>query len=123
MYKEYGAYSGEWLLVSRDEKNYYIYKDFFGSCSVCDAYQGFFGYDGCCDLEKISKEKARKFAKEYPPYLIIPRVRMIDLVKNRVILTILPANLRSSCGISSEQLKEFAQVLQTRIKELEEIKN
>ena len=124
LYKEYGGYSGEWLLVSRDEENYYIYKDYFGSCSVCDPFQSFFSkWYANDELENIPKEKAKEFAKDYPPYLIIPRTRMIDLVKNKSVLRILPANLRCYCDISQEQLKKFAEELEACIKELEEIEN
>lgn len=90
-YQEFGSYQGEWLCVSKDEKNYYIYKGYYGSCSGCDSLQG----------EEINtKEDAIKFIghEGYNPFLIIPTTTMKNSVKSDEFQTIFPKNIREDFG-------------------------
>jgi hypothetical protein len=90
-YVEFGSYQGEWLLVSRDADNYYVYKDYYGSCSGCDNYEGSFG-------NRPNKAEAQEFAKDYPPFVRVPRETMRALAASEGIEPILPFNIRDTSG-------------------------
>lgn len=84
-YETFGSYQGEWLLMTKDEKNYYIYKDSYGSCSGCDAYEN----------DSPSGDKAvREFAKNYIPFAIVPWGTMKNLVIEGTLEKIFPKNIR-----------------------------
>ena len=103
-YGEFGHWHGEWVLISRDKENYYIYKDIYGSCHICDPFEKYFGSD-----ENITKEKAKSFVEEYEykPFLVIPREKMINFVKNKTFIEIFPRNIRSY-EINEKVLEEIA---------------
>jgi len=90
-YGKFGGYQGEWILISKDKENYYIYKDYYGSCGGCDAFEAFFGWN-----KDITKERAKDFVEEYEykPFLVIPREKMIRLVENRTLIKVFPYNIR-----------------------------
>lgn len=91
-YAQFGSYQGEWFLVSRNQENYYIYKGSYGSCSGCDSFQGFFDYGD------IDKAKACEFAKDYIPFLIVPRDTMGNVCVANKLMEIMPANIRDEYG-------------------------
>src|SRR3990172_4705638 len=66
-FRMFGSYQGEWLLLSRDEDLYYLWRDSYGSCSGCDALQGHFDYSGD-DLTPESP-KVQEFIANYSPFL------------------------------------------------------
>jgi len=89
-FQEFGSYQGEWLMLARNNADYFVFKDSYGSCSGCDSYQAAFdsyGEDGT-DWEKV-----RTFAADYPPFLEIPAATMRRLAENRTLMTVLPGNV------------------------------
>lgn len=92
LYQQFGSYQGEWMMLSRDAEQYYVYKDWYGSCSGCDSYEAAdFGWNS--DREGVPMEQARKFAEDYRPFIEIPRETMRNLVRNGTLGTVLPANI------------------------------
>ena len=88
--QRFGSYQGEWLIMSFSQNDEYkIYTGSYGSCSGCDAYQGVIDY-----ASDITLEKGKDFAKDYEPFLIVPRQTMINLVTDNELRSILPANRR-----------------------------
>jgi len=96
-YREFGSYQGEWIMVARDESNYYIYKDYYGSCSGCDSLQASHGYDDSSDLGSNKFEMGSKavedFIKEYPPFATVPHQVMKTKVQNGTLKEIMPLNV------------------------------
>lgn len=90
-YEEFGSYQGEWVLVSRDLSQYFIYKGWYGSCSGCDSYEASLSYG-----ENVGKEAAKKFAEDYRSFLEIPNRTMMNLSSNRSLLSVFPANVRDT---------------------------
>lgn len=89
-YHEFGSYSGEWLLVAVDQAGiYHVYKDWFGSCSGCDAYEAEFSYD-----EQITREKAAGFVEQYLSFIEVPPTIMRNLAESGRIGAVFPANIR-----------------------------
>jgi hypothetical protein len=88
-YEMFGTYDGEWLLVSEDETNFILYKDWYGSCSYCDPYE-----DEIRDIN-LSKKKALEFANKYKPFLEIPKEIAFEVCKRKDLKSLLPANIRS----------------------------
>lgn len=80
---------GEWILVAKDEKNYYLYKEWFGSCAGCDAYHSYFEYK-----EKFEIKFAKQFAKEYFPFLKADMKEFLYFIKERKLKSIFPANIK-----------------------------
>lgn len=91
LYEEFGSYQGEWLLVSFKDGLYYIWKGYYGSCSGCDSYESWNGYDS----NGITREKAMEFAKDYEHFLEVPRETIISLIGKDKLLEIFPANIRT----------------------------
>lgn len=87
-YERYGSYQGEWILVSKDTENYFIYEGSYGSCPGCDHYQAFFDYG------KPTLEKAKEFAADYKPFLIVPIDIMINVCEAGKLKEIMPGNMR-----------------------------
>jgi hypothetical protein len=86
-YREFGGYEGEWLMISFCTDEYYIWKGYYGSCSGCDSYEA-----GLSSESTV--EQALAFAKEYLPFIEVPKKTMVNLVKNETVQQILPANIR-----------------------------
>jgi hypothetical protein len=110
-YHEFGSYQGEWLLVSKDDDNYFIYKGYYGSCSGCDPFQAEFGWND------VTREKAEEFAKNYESFLIVPIDTMQNVCQNNKLLEIIPGNIRDDYGeISLEESSKDITML-VKIKE------
>lgn len=113
-YKEFGYYSGDWLCISRDRKNYYIYKSWFGSCAGCDPLQ----------MENpITKDQAIQFvnsSEKYAPFLVIPRQKMKLICQSENFKTIFPRNFRYSF-ITTINFKNFFDEIKLIIKSYEGI--
>ena len=45
-YEFFGSYQGDWYAVVKFNGNVGVIKGSYGSCTVCDAFQAEFGYDG-----------------------------------------------------------------------------
>ena len=90
-YQEFGSYQGEWLMVSRDKDNYYIWSGDFGSCSGCDSLQADL-IDGFSDT--VSQEAIDQFSSGYTPFATVPRATAKEMVKKGTLETIFPRNLR-----------------------------
>lgn len=68
-YRTFGSYQGEWLLFSRDDDHYFLWKDWYGSCSGCDALQAAYFDRGDDGLIDIGDPEVVEFAKGYSPFL------------------------------------------------------
>lgn len=87
LYETYGGYQGEWIMLSRADGVYYLWKDNFGSCSGCDAYEAW-------GVSEATKSQALEFAKDYQHFIEIPADTMERLCANRTLAAIMPANIR-----------------------------
>lgn len=94
-YEEFGSYQGEWLMLARDEAGFSLYKGSYGSCSGCDSYEADIP---TYDDSGVSMEKAREFAKDYVPFLVVPELTMRNLCDARTLGEVLPANIREDYG-------------------------
>ena len=68
-YKRFGDYQGEWVaeVITPDGVHGYIH-DWYGSCSVCDAFEADVGWEPWGDDEDEQKEydaKVEQFGKKY----------------------------------------------------------
>jgi hypothetical protein len=89
-FSRFGEYQGIWLLIAKDDNNYYIYKDYYGSCIGCDSLQGEF------DEREALFSKAKEFVdKNYHPFLTIPKEKMIDIIKSGNMESLFPKNVRT----------------------------
>lgn len=103
-YQVWGDYQGEWLLVSRDDKSYFFYHDYYGSCSGCDAYEAEFGFGGFTSMinsedgTKLAEYRlqAVKFAKDYPSFVEVPNNIMISYARLKTLSSVLPKNMGGS---------------------------
>ncbi len=85
LYQTFGSYQGEWLMLTKGAEEYKVYKDYYGSCSGCDAYEA---------NEPRTLSQAKKFAEDYKSFLEIPFSTMRNLVSNGTLRKVLPANVR-----------------------------
>jgi hypothetical protein len=89
-FAKFSDYQGIWLLVAKDVDNYYIYKDYFGSCSGCDELEGEF------DKGEVELSKAQAFVeKHYHPFLTISKGQMAEIVKSGNLELLFPKNVRT----------------------------
>lgn len=84
-YHEFGSYQGEWLMLAKGEAEYFIYKDWYGSCSSCDSYQS---------ENPRTLSEAKKFAEDYRPFIEIPISTMRNLLETVSLAKVFPANIR-----------------------------
>lgn len=94
LYQEFGSYQGEWLLMARDPEQYYVYKGYYGSCSGCDSFEAWRGYDD----DSMSLDRCKEFVnggQDYHSFIEIPNATMDNLVKNGTLEKVMPANIRT----------------------------
>lgn len=87
-YSQFGSYQGIWLLVTKDGDNYYIYKDYYGSCSGCDPLQSEIR------TSEIDLEIAKKFADKYHPFLTLSDGQLEALLHSQNLKSLFPKNIR-----------------------------
>lgn len=87
LYHEFGSYSGQWLLLARDPSHYFLYKDWYGSCSGCDSFEAEFD-------DTPTWEKAAAFADGYRPFIEVPVSTMRNVAINGTLLSLMPGNIR-----------------------------
>jgi len=108
-YRQFGSYQGEWVLLSKDDESYYVYKGYYGSCSGCDAIQAEFDYD---DNLPLDSPKVQNFIKDYPPEVIIPHLTAWKFAKPNNFGQLLPANIRDQYSdISWSDVEEQCNLL------------
>lgn len=90
-YKEYGSYQGEWILITSDKDNLYLYKDWYGSCSGCDGLQAE-DFEYFKDYSPKDK-KVLNFFNNYHPYLTIEKYMAKQMISNQTFSFILPLNI------------------------------
>lgn len=91
-YEMFGGYQGEWVLIAKDKKNFYIYKDWYGSCSGCDSFQAEFDYSSAYS---INDKVVQDFIEKYKPFLTMPITKLKRFVINdNSLMELLPANSR-----------------------------
>lgn len=94
-YQTFGSYQGEWIMLSRDKEQYFVWKGSFGSCSGCDSYKAEIrDYSD----NPLTREKALKFAEDYHSFIEIPRSTMRNLAKSGNLAQCFPLNIRDSYG-------------------------
>ena len=85
-FEMFGEYQGEWLLITEKDGTVKIYKDYFGSCSGCDALVDFLGWEG----NTISQLK--EFSSNYKPFLEF-NPSDYDLSNDEDIKALIPKNI------------------------------
>jgi hypothetical protein len=99
-YRQFGSYQGEWLLFSYFEEHFYIWKDWYGSCSGCDAIEGTFYSSGS---RAIDDPEVVEFCKGYHPFLKMAVSSAVQIAEKRGTLQhLLPANLRTELSDEGE---------------------
>lgn len=68
-YEYTGSYQGEWYALVKHEGEIGVVRGSYGSCSVCDAFEGEFGWD--YDKEENYQERLADFGRGYLPTLPI----------------------------------------------------
>lgn len=109
-YKSFGWCEGEWLLVSRDAKNYYVFKGWYGSCEFCDSFDRAFGARD----PQMTKGVVEVFANKYKPFAVIPIASMMRLCLAGRFVEVLPRNMRIHGAPSG--LAEFARDVETKVR-------
>jgi hypothetical protein len=90
-FRRFGSYQGEWLLMSRDDERYYLYKDWYGSCSGCDAIEGTFSWGDIADDDP----RVAEFIEGYKPFLeMTPEGALSVSMREDNLLAVLPRNRR-----------------------------
>ncbi|MGL5646619.1 MAG: hypothetical protein ACRDDY_02115 [Clostridium sp.] len=64
-YKEYGSYQGDWIAVVKVDGEIGVVEGYYGSCSVCDAFESEFGYSD--EDNPDYKDRLAEFGKTYLP--------------------------------------------------------
>ena len=105
LYHQFGSYGGEWLMLTKGDGEYKVYKDYYGSCSGCDAYEN--------ELPK-SLSEAKKFAEAYKSFIEVPIATMRNLVQAGTLKKIFPANVKDT--YSELSYDEFAADAQIAVK-------
>lgn len=92
-YREFGSYQGEWVMLSHCDGEYYIWKDYYGSCSGCDDYEASMDWGDLHAQDKAVVE----FAEKYVPFLEVPAATMKNLAAQgpEAVGRIMPANIRN----------------------------
>lgn len=99
-FRRFGSYQGEWLLFARDDEHYFIYKDWYGSCSGCDSLEAEFGWG-----EKrfaLDDAKLVSFVAAYHPFLRMTHSSALRLARSGNILQVLPRNRREWRDIDND---------------------
>lgn len=92
-FRRFGSYQGEWLLLSRTDDRYFIYKDWYGSCSGCDSIEATWSHSQ--ELEP-DDPKVQEFIEGYRPFLeMTPRGALNVAQRDDNLLKVMPANMRS----------------------------
>lgn len=90
-FRMFGSYQGEWLLMSADDERYWLYKDWYGSCSGCDAIEA---TDFPSPLY-ADDPKAQEFIADYPPFLEMRPDAALRIAKREGnLLAVMPRNQR-----------------------------
>lgn len=115
-YRQFGSYQGVWLLLSCNRDRYYVYEDYYGSCSVCDAIQGEFG-GGDVDSDD---PKVQEFIKAYPSFLEMERHAARRVARrDGNLLAVLPANNRDFEGAGGDVIgRQLALVVLSEEREI-----
>lgn len=114
LYQQFGSYQGEWLMLTKGDGQYLVYKDWYGSCSGCDAYEGAdLGYSD------VTLSAAKAFAKDYKSFIEIPNATMRKLVQAGTLMKVFPANVKDS--YSEVSYDDFCRDATISVKLLEDI--
>lgn len=90
-YKEYGSFTGDFLLITENGNQVFIYKGSYGSCAGCDELENFQNYLG---EDFWTEKKIEEFSKDYEPFLVCDKETFLRCLKEGTINSILPANTR-----------------------------
>lgn len=115
-FKRYGSYQGEWILLTKDNENYYIYRDWYGSCSLCDALESWEAeWEEANNYKQYewTKERCKEFAKEYRPFLTIPEDQFKYIIKHEDLNLIMPANIPE---YYNNELEEWQKEIERKFK-------
>lgn len=108
IHERFGSYQGEWMTLALNPHagEYRIYKDYYGSCSGCDAWEGSdlesLTDAGWNDDKKPNPNAVRGnpavlgWALDYPPFIEIPRATAAAIAANgpERFAEVMPANMR-----------------------------
>jgi hypothetical protein len=112
-FEEFGSYQGSWAMLSyRDdgqghlngdgEGRYFLWVDYYGTCSGCDSL---------LDHDPSTPEQALSFAKGYNPFLVADGTLMAHYAAQGVdaMMRVLPRNLRGFGGAYAEVAGKLAE--------------
>ena len=101
-FRRFGSYQGEWLLFSRDDEHYFIYKDWYGSCSGCDSFEAEFGWGE--KQYRLDDAKIVSFIAAYHPFLKTTHAAALGLAEKGSLLAVLPRNTREWRDIDDDNV-------------------
>jgi len=118
-FRRFGDYQGEWLLFAKDNSQYYIYRDSYGSCSGCDPLEAAnFDYDWESSAPgnySANDPKVQEFIADYEPFLVMSRDAALSLaMREDSLLAVTPANRREWLDESMPMTRighEFASIV------------
>jgi hypothetical protein len=106
-FEEFGSYQGEWILVTEKDDTFYIYKDWYGSCSGCDALEAFEADKSNYEWDyELTLEDKKEFAENYKPFAEIPSDIMRAMVEADTLRQAMPANLKLELSKDYDDMPE-----------------
>lgn len=97
-FRRFGSYQGEWLMLSRDDNLYYLWRGWYGSCSGCDSLAAS-RLDSWRDDHQWTHDDPDvvDFIKDYEPFLEMEPHAALEIAKrDGNLFTVMPANFRES---------------------------
>lgn len=86
LFERIGSYQGTWIMLSKFEGSYYLWQDWYGSCSGCDALEAHTP-DG--------DEEILAFLADYKPFaIVLEDVARVACVESDSWHSLMPANTR-----------------------------
>lgn len=114
-YRQFGSYQGEWLLFSYMDEHFFIWKDWYGSCSGCDAIEGKFSWSD--RPLAIDDPKVVEFCKTYKPFLKMTASAAARIAEEKGTLGhLIPANLRTELDSDEANIgRQFALIVKGEV--------
>lgn len=75
-FEMFGSYQGDWLAKVRFDGETFWLRDYFGSCSVCDAFEAELGWEPWGDDSQEEKDAYAAKVKEFGARYLEPQERL-----------------------------------------------
>lgn len=82
-FRRCGSYQGLWIMLSKHDDEYFLWKDWYGSCSGCDSLEA---------AEPRTPEAVLDFIERYAPFLQAPKASYYEAVLRGELRSLLPLN-------------------------------